>query len=56
MATAYPIETENREDNYELELSRVREKINQGFIRPILTVFQTFEWKTAGIVLIIVYK
>ena len=35
MATAYPIEAENREDNYELELSRVREKIKTKFIELI---------------------
>ena len=35
MATAYPIETENREDNYELELSRVREKIKTKFVEFI---------------------
>ena len=35
MATAYSIETENREDNYELELSRVREKIKTKFVELI---------------------
>ena len=35
MATACPIEAENREDNYELELSRVREKIKTKFIELI---------------------
>ena len=34
MATAYSIETEteNGKDNYELELSRVREKIKSKFV------------------------
>ena len=35
MATAYSIETENRKDNYELELSRVREKIKTKFAELI---------------------
>ena len=35
MATAYSIETEDREDNYELELSRVREKIKTKFVELI---------------------
>ena len=35
MATAYPIETEVREDNYELDLSRVREKIKTIFVELI---------------------
>ena len=35
MATAYSIETKNREDNYELELGRVREKIKTKFVELI---------------------
>ena len=35
MATAYPIEAENGKDNYELELSRVREKIKTKFVELI---------------------
>ena len=35
MATAYPIETEVSEDNYELELNRVREKIKTIFVELI---------------------
>ena len=35
MATAYPIEAGNRKDNYELELSRVREKIKTTFVELI---------------------
>ena len=35
MATAYSIKTENGKDNYELELSRVREKIKTKFAELI---------------------
>ena len=41
MATNIPLISEEREDNYELELSRVREKINTS-LRNRLTFWAEF--------------